>query len=87
MAQTTVDDIFNAGPQVGLSSLSDGQRLAEGGPLPHLSRKLPAAHYEYIDDFGTMGLDFPTQPGQVAATTVEEIWLGAKELVVSAGFK
>ncbi|CAK0897485.1 unnamed protein product, partial [Prorocentrum cordatum] len=42
---------------------------------------------EYIDDFGIMGLDFPTRPGQEAATTVEEIWLGAKELVVSAGFK
>ncbi|CAK0828932.1 unnamed protein product [Prorocentrum cordatum] len=87
MAQTTMEDIFNTGPQFGLPSHSDGQRLAEGGPLPHLSRDLPAAHYEYIDDFGIMGLDFPTRPGQEAATTVEEIWLGAKELVVSAGFK
>eukprot|EP00959_Pyramimonas_sp_CCMP1952_P385560 8080079-Pyramimonas_sp.AAC.1 len=64
-----MEDIFNTGPQFGLSSLSDGQRLAEGGPLPHLSRDLPAAHYEYIDDFGIMGLDFPTRPGQEAATT------------------
>ncbi|CAK0870310.1 unnamed protein product, partial [Prorocentrum cordatum] len=87
MARTTVEGIFNTGPQVGFSSLSDGQRLAEGGPLPHLSRELHAAHYEYIDDFGIMGLGFPTQPGQEAATTVEEIWFGAEELVVSAGFK
>ncbi|CAK0805132.1 unnamed protein product, partial [Prorocentrum cordatum] len=87
IAQTTMGDIFNTGPQFGLSSLSGDQRLAEGGPLPHLSRDLPAAHYEYIDDFGILGLDFPTRPGQEAATTVEEIWLGAKELVVSAGFK
>ncbi|CAK0805123.1 unnamed protein product [Prorocentrum cordatum] len=87
IAQTTMEDIFNTGPQFGLSSLSGDQRLAEGGPLPHLSRDLPAAHYEYIDDFGILGLDFPTRPGQEAATTVEEICLGAKELVVSAGFK
>ncbi|CAK0856436.1 unnamed protein product [Prorocentrum cordatum] len=87
MAQTTMEDIFNTGPQFGLSSLSGDQRLAEGGPLPHLGRDLPAAHYEYIDDFGIMGLDFPTRPGQEAGMTVEEIWLGAKELVVSAGFK
>ncbi|CAK0874453.1 unnamed protein product [Prorocentrum cordatum] len=87
MAQTTMEDIFNTGPQFGLSSLSGDQRLAEGGPLPRLSRDLPAAHYECIDDFGIMGLDFPTRPGQEAGMTVEETWLGAKELVVSAGFK
>ncbi|CAK0860440.1 unnamed protein product [Prorocentrum cordatum] len=87
MAQTTMEDIFNSGPQVGLSSLSEGQRLAEGGPLPHLSRELPAAHDGYIDDFGILGLDFPTQPGQEAVATVEEIWFGAKESVVAAGFK
>ncbi|CAK0850701.1 unnamed protein product [Prorocentrum cordatum] len=88
MAQTTMEDIFNAGPQAGgLSSLSEGQRLAEGGPLPHLSRELPAAHYEYIDDFVIIGLDFPVVSGQVEVTTVEDIWLGAKALVVAAGFQ
>ncbi|CAK0818612.1 unnamed protein product, partial [Prorocentrum cordatum] len=87
MAQTTMEDIFNAGPQAGSSSLSEGQRLAEGGPLSHLSREVPAAHYEYIDDFGIIGLDFPVVPGQVEVTTVEDIWLGAKALAVAAGFQ
>ncbi|CAK0884377.1 unnamed protein product, partial [Prorocentrum cordatum] len=56
-AQTTVEDLFHAGPQ------------------------------EYIDDFGVLGLGFRTQPGREAVATVEEVWLGAKELVVVAGFK
>ncbi|CAK0797355.1 unnamed protein product [Prorocentrum cordatum] len=87
IAQTTMEDIFNSGPQAGLPSLSEGQRLAEGGPLPHLSRDLPAAHYEYIDDVGIIGLDYPAVPGQEEVMKVEDIWLGAKELAMAAGFQ
>ncbi|CAK0885370.1 unnamed protein product [Prorocentrum cordatum] len=78
MAQTTMEDIFNAGPQAGLPSLSEGQRLAEGGPLSQFSREAPAAHYEYIDDFGFIGRDYPARldPRRLR-----------RELVMAAGFK
>ncbi|CAK0885631.1 unnamed protein product [Prorocentrum cordatum] len=72
MAQTTMEDLFNSGPSLGMPALAEEQRLAEGGPLPLISREVPAAHYEYIDDFGIIG--------------VRDIWLGAKYLVNAAGF-
>eukprot|EP00959_Pyramimonas_sp_CCMP1952_P378313 7925011-Pyramimonas_sp.AAC.1 len=50
-AETTMEDPLHAGPRVGPSSFSGVGRLAEGGPLPHRSRELPATHEEYIDDF------------------------------------
>ncbi|CAK0891907.1 unnamed protein product [Prorocentrum cordatum] len=86
MAQTTMEDLFNSGPSMGMPALAEEQRLAEGGPLPLISREVPAAHYEYIDDFGIIGVDYPPVADAEPPTQVRDIWLGAKYLVNAAGF-
>ena len=50
----------NARPTWALSAPADGQRLAEGGQLPQISRKRPVAQCEHNDDFGIIGVDFPS---------------------------
>ncbi|CAK0869509.1 unnamed protein product, partial [Prorocentrum cordatum] len=86
MAQTTMEDLFNSGPSMGMPALAEEQRLAEGGPLPLISREVPAARYEYIDDFGIIGVDYPPIADAEPPTQVRDIWLGAKYLVNAAGF-
>ncbi|CAK0855196.1 unnamed protein product, partial [Prorocentrum cordatum] len=87
MAQTTMEDLFNGGPQLGLGCLSEKQRLAEGGHLPQISREAPAVQYEHIDDFGMIGVDFAASGSDPAPPRVRDMWLGAKRLVRSAGFQ
>ena len=52
-------------PAAGRRGPRAARRAADGAPLPQMSATDPAVHYEYIDDYGIVGLerDRPEPPG------------------------
>ena len=74
LAQTTMEDIFDSG-QESDKMLLPTQRVADGGPLPSLNQETPVAHFQYVDDFGIVGLgseavadqDHPIEPARSEA--------------------
>ena len=82
LAQTTIEDVFDQGPEKGFDMLCQQTRDTDGGALPVPD---PLVHIEYVDDFGIVGCkDGNTNPGELSP--VEFARLGARQLLQSAGF-
>ena len=81
LAQTCFEDTFEGGSSD--HQLGPERRVMEGAPLPQLSALDPTVHYNYVDDYGFIGLgkDEPEDEHPVRLARK-----AARDVLVNAGF-
>ena len=83
IAQTVLEDVFEAGGE-DVPGLNIERRVMEGAALPQITRDDPVVHYNYIDDYGIIGIGRAGDHG--ADHPVQRARCAARELLRGCGF-
>ena len=83
LAQTVLEDVFEHGG-ARIPELNVSRRVMEGAALPQITEAEPVVYYNYVDDYGIIGIGPADVPAE--AHPVEKARRDARSLLQACGF-